>query len=105
LLGKIVNQAFESLKNDYEVSCPELNIMQKAAINSPGCFGARITGGGFGGCIVAFVDQNKKAEFIKTVKNEYDNNKEIKDKQIKSEIWQAHSGDGMKIAKIRPVNY
>jgi galactokinase len=94
-LGRIANAAFASLRDEYDVSCPELNIMQKAATDSPGCFGARITGGGFGGSIVAFVDQKKKADFVTAVKKSYDKNPTIAKKGIKSEIWEARSGDGL----------
>ena len=97
VLGETINEAFLSLKDDYDVSCMELNIMQKAAIKSVGCFGARITGGGFGGCIVAFVDSSKKEAFMKEVKNQYDNDPKIKKLKISSEVWEANSGDGLKI--------
>jgi len=99
-MGDIVNEAFESLCYDYEVSCEELDIMQEAAVDSPGCYGARITGGGFGGCIVAFVDKSKKDEFMSSVKSKYDSNLMIKNAGISSEIWEAHSGNGMKIERI-----
>lgn len=99
-MGEIANEAFDSLRYDYEVSCDELNIMQEAAVDSPGCFGARITGGGFGGCIVAFVDQKNKKEFMESIKKKYDSNLMIMNSGIKSEIWEAHSGDGMCIEKL-----
>ncbi len=99
-LGEIVNEAFASLRDDYDVSCEELNLMQRAAVNSPGCYGARITGGGFGGCIVAFVDQTNKEEFIQSVKEKYDNDPTIETQGIKSEIWEAHSGNGLTIEKL-----
>jgi len=96
-LGETINEAFLSLKDDYDVSCMELNVMQKAAIKSAGCFGARITGGGFGGCIVAFVDVSKKKEFMKEVKERYDNTPQIKKAGISADIWEARPGDGLKI--------
>lgn len=99
-LGQIINAAFDSLRYDYEVSCDELDIMQEAATDSPGCYGARITGGGFGGCIVAFVDREKKDDFIASVKKRYDNNLMIKNAGLSSEIWEAHSGKGMCIEEI-----
>lgn len=99
-LGEIINEAFVSLRDDYEVSCQELNIMQKAAVDSPGCFGARITGGGFGGCIVAFVKSDRKAEFMKSVREKYDNNPAIKKAAIQSEVWEAHSGNGLTITNL-----
>jgi len=96
-LGQTINEAFLSLRDDYDVSCEELNIMQEAAVTSPGCYGARITGGGFGGCIVAFVDRKEKESFAAAVKKKYDDNPEIKNAGVKADIWEAHSGDGLQI--------
>jgi galactokinase len=99
-LGQIIDEAFVSLRDDFDVSCEELNIMQDAAKKSAGCFGARITGGGFGGCIVAFVDSAKKDEFTKEVKARYDSHPFIKKQKIDSDIWEALPGTGLKIEKI-----
>ena len=98
--GDLLNQTHKSLDEDYEVTCDELNIMQKAAVDSPGCFGARMVGGGFGGCVVALVSKDKKQEFIKSVKERYDNVPEINKQKIDSEIWEAISGDGLKIERL-----
>ncbi len=54
-LGKLMTQSHESLKNDFEVSCPELDAMVDAADALEGNFGTRMTGGGFGGCTVSLV--------------------------------------------------
>src|SRR5438876_5574047 len=51
-MGKLMYLSHESLDRDYEVSCGELNIMVEAARKLEGVFGARMTGGGFGGCTV-----------------------------------------------------
>ncbi|MBO4782814.1 MAG: galactokinase, partial [Lachnospiraceae bacterium] len=55
--GKLMNASHESLDKDYEVTCPELNIMAETEQNLPGVIGARMTGGGFGGCTVALVHE------------------------------------------------
>ncbi|HOX41284.1 MAG TPA: galactokinase family protein [bacterium] len=99
-LGQIIIEAFVSLRDDYDVSCDELNIMQAAAVNSPGCYGARITGGGFGGCIVAFVDTGQKDAFMEEVKKKYDSHPFITKQGIDSEVWEAHSGDGLTIEAV-----
>ena len=49
-LGKLMNESHLSLKDDFVVSNQQLDIMVKCAQNFPGCYGARMTGGGFGGC-------------------------------------------------------
>jgi len=51
--GELMNQSHESLRVDYRVSCPQLDALAELAREFPGVFGARMTGGGFGGCIVA----------------------------------------------------
>jgi len=55
--GKLMNASHESLDKDYGVTCPELNIMAETEQNLPGVIGARMTGGGFGGCTVALVHE------------------------------------------------
>ncbi|MCX6741151.1 MAG: hypothetical protein NTY61_02010 [Candidatus Parcubacteria bacterium] len=98
--GELLNQTHQSLDHDYEVTCVELNIMQSEAAKIDGCYGARMIGGGFGGCVVAIVDKDKKESFIETIKQNYDSNLEIKSQNIKSEVWEAVSGDGLKIEVI-----
>ncbi len=53
--GKLMAQSHASLRDDYEVSCPELDFLAEQAMAIKGVYGARMTGGGFGGCIVALV--------------------------------------------------
>jgi galactokinase len=50
--GKLMNQCHVSLRDLYEVSCPELDVMTRIAQSLDGCYGARLTGAGFGGCTV-----------------------------------------------------
>lgn len=54
ILGQMMNESHESLRVDYEVSCPELDLAVQAALDA-GALGARMTGGGFGGCAIALV--------------------------------------------------
>jgi galactokinase len=51
--GQLMLQSHASLRDDYEVSCPELDFLVEQAMEVKGVYGARMTGGGFGGCIVA----------------------------------------------------
>jgi galactokinase len=60
-----------SLRDDYEVSCAELDAMVEAAWRAPGVIGARMTGGGFGGCAVAMVEQAHTQAFSEQVAREY----------------------------------
>ncbi len=54
-LGELIFQSHESLRDDYEVSCPELDLLYEVAKEFPDCFGARLTGAGFGGSGIALV--------------------------------------------------
>jgi len=60
-----------SLKNDYEVSCPELDLMVEIAGQAEGVYGARMTGGGFGGSTVNLVKKRAVADFERRVASEY----------------------------------
>lgn len=54
-LGQLLGASHASLRDDYEVSCPELDLLAAALTAQPGCYGARMTGAGFGGSVVALV--------------------------------------------------
>jgi len=65
--GELMNRSHESLRDDYEVSCAELDLMVGLARSVEGVYGARMTGGGFGGCTVNLVRRDKVDEFQKSV--------------------------------------
>lgn len=69
--GYLMYLSHESLKNDYEVSCQELNLMVDLAQRLEGVYGARMTGGGFGGCTVNLVQSEAVPEFQRSVRREY----------------------------------
>ena len=69
--GKLMNESHVSLKNDYEVSCEEIDILVDLAWEIPGFIGSRITGGGFGGCTVSIVKNDAVDTFIEKVGNGY----------------------------------
>jgi galactokinase len=52
-IGAAMRECHKSLRDDYEVSSPELNLLAEVAWDVSGCYGARLTGAGFGGCVVA----------------------------------------------------
>jgi galactokinase len=60
-----------SLRDDYQVSCPELDCIVEAARSAPGCLGARMTGAGFGGCTVNFVRSEAASGFAQEVARRY----------------------------------
>ena len=69
--GQLMYQSHESLDRDYEVSCPELNLMVDIAQGLNGVYGARMTGGGFGGCTVNLVDKREGAKFQEQISSQY----------------------------------
>jgi galactokinase len=70
--GQLMYQSHNSLNHDYEVSCRELNLMVSLARNIPGVYGARMTGGGFGGCTINLVEREVVPEFQTSVAREYE---------------------------------
>lgn len=69
--GELMVAAHASMRDDFEASCFEVDMIVEIALRQPGCFGARITGGGFGGCTVNLVDVTKTGEFVEAVRSEY----------------------------------
>ena len=87
--GKLMNASHISLRDDYEVSCPEVDKLVEIAWNIPGVIGSRITGGGFGGCTVSIVKNDAIENFREEVISKY---KEATG--IDAEIYEAEIGDG-----------
>ena len=56
--GKLMNRSHESLRDLYEVSCPELDWLVKRAWETEGVYGSRLTGAGFGGCTVTLIEED-----------------------------------------------
>ena len=69
--GQLMNASHLSLKEDYEVSCRELDILVEEAWNIDGVLGSRMMGAGFGGCTVSIVEENAVNEFITKVGENY----------------------------------
>ncbi|MHB8877261.1 MAG: galactokinase [Myxococcaceae bacterium] len=63
-LGRLFAASHQSLRDDYQVSCRELDWMVQAARSAPGCVAARMTGGGFGGSTVNLVEREKTDAFV-----------------------------------------
>lgn len=71
LFGKLMNASHVSLRDDYEVSCEEIDILVDLAWEMDGVIGSRITGGGFGGCTVSLVKNASVDTFIEAVGKTY----------------------------------
>jgi galactokinase len=72
LLGKLMFASHESLRYDYEVSCPELDALVELAAQLPGVYGARMTGGGFGGCTINLVEAEHLENFLAQISQGYE---------------------------------
>jgi galactokinase len=70
-MGKLMRESHRSLRDNYEVSCPELDRLVESAENHPGVLGARMTGGGFGGCTVNLVESSRISSFRESIIREY----------------------------------
>ena len=70
--GKLMNASHISLRDDYEVSCEEIDILVNMAWSIDGVIGSRITGGGFGGCTVSIVKDEAVDRFIEEVGTQYE---------------------------------
>jgi galactokinase len=72
LFGRLMVASHQSLKSDYEVSSPELDLLVDLARKIPGVYGARMTGGGFGGCTVNLVAADATDRFIESIYRDYE---------------------------------
>jgi len=70
-MGELMKQSHESLKTDFQVSSQALDAIVACSVDHPACFGARMTGAGFGGCALALIDEAKQDDFIDKVSNCY----------------------------------
>jgi len=72
LFGRLMESSHASLRDDFEVSCEELDLMVRLAQQNEGVYGARMTGGGFGGCTINLVEEDRAEGFRAKVAAEYE---------------------------------
>jgi galactokinase len=70
-LGRLMVEAHTSQRDDFACSCEEIDFLVNTAVRLPGCFGARLTGGGFGGCTVNLVNRTQAEGFGDALKKAY----------------------------------
>ena len=90
--GRLMNECHNSLRDLYQVSCHELDVMTEIAQSLPGCYGSRLTGAGFGGCTVSLVDKDKVDGFILELGEQYKNRVS---REAKIYICRADNGAGV----------
>ncbi|HEY9685050.1 MAG TPA: galactokinase [Drouetiella sp.] len=90
--GKLMNESHKSLRDDFEVSCPEVDVLVELSQQHPGVLGARMTGAGFGGCTVAIMADDSVEGFRSAVVSEYE-----KRTRKKSEVYVCASTAGARL--------
>ena len=90
-VGELMRQSHDSLRDLYEVSCSELDIMVEAAQDLPGFVGGRMTGGGFGGCTVNLVREEAARDFATQIAERY-----RQKTGIKPQVYLCTAEDGAK---------
>lgn len=89
--GKLMIASHNSLRDQYEVTCKELDVMVEEALKVPGVLGSRMTGAGFGGCTVSLVKSEAVDEFIASVGKAY-----AERTDYKADFYVGEIGDGAK---------
>jgi galactokinase len=87
--GELMYESHRSLKDDFEVSCSELDILVEQAAKLPGVYGARMTGGGFGGCTINLVESAKARAFGEQIAHTYKC-----ETKIRPEVYVTHAAQG-----------
>jgi galactokinase len=96
-VGTLMTASHASLRDDYEVSCPELDAMAGIASALDGVFGARMTGGGFGGCAIALVEASAADDRLReTIQRRYQ-----AITGIHPDVWICAAGDGVETVSYR----
>jgi galactokinase len=93
--GQMMNDCHTSLRDLFEVSVPELDKMVEIAQGLPGCYGARLTGAGFGGCTVNLVEKSAAEEFSTKLAWNYQ-----KSTGLRSQTYICRSSDGARLTRI-----
>ena len=87
--GQLMNASHTSLRDDYEVTCPELDFLAEQAQQFPGVLGSRMTGAGFGGCTVTLIAENQVDAFVESLGSAYEERF-----GFRADFYVAEIGDG-----------
>jgi galactokinase len=88
-MGTLMNDSYVSYRDDFEASCPEVEVLVQSAQVQRGCYGSRLTGGGFGGCTVSLVETDSAHAFQQAVHKRY-----LTETGINAEIYCCTATDG-----------
>ena len=95
-LGELMYETHEGLKEKYEVSCDELDFLVEFSKKNKGVLGARMMGGGFGGCTINLIDEKEIDNFVKEISEEY-----LKKFNIKLTSFEALPSQGTSIERVK----
>jgi galactokinase len=93
--GQALRASHIILRDDYEVSCTELDVISEIANAQPGCYGARMTGAGFGGCAIALVENGAVEGFVQAVAPAY-----TAKTGLTPELYVCQASDGSGVEKL-----
>ncbi|MCI0433757.1 MAG: galactokinase [Gemmatimonadetes bacterium] len=93
-VGRCMNESHESLRDDYEVSTPELDALVLAARSVHGVYGSRLSGAGFGGCTISLVANSAVAEFVARVPEAYK-----RQTGLEARVWICRAADGAALVR------
>lgn len=93
--GVLMNATHDSLRDDYEVSCRELDLLVDLARSIPGVLGSRMTGAGFGGCTVSIVASAAVRAFAELLEKSY-----TPETGLRAELYVVQPGDGVKRSAV-----
>lgn len=94
-MGALMNASHLSMRDDFEITNAALNIMVELAQFQPGCHGARMTGGGFGGCAVALVQAENAESFAENIRPAYE-----RETGLKPEIYISKASNGVEVLSL-----
>ena len=92
--GNLMNECHVSLRDLYEVSCPELDAMTRIAQSLDGCYGARLTGAGFGGCTVNVVEKSFAEKFSIALAKRYE-----EETRLAPQVYISHPANGAELLR------
>lgn len=93
--GRLMFASHQSLADDYKVSCPELDALVDIALTVPGVFGCRMTGGGFGGCVVALVERTLAPAALREFERRY-----YEATSLQPTLFLTHAAEGPKVTPL-----
>lgn len=91
-IGRLTAASYAGARDLFEIGAPAMDAMMRAMLGSPGVIGARQTGAGFGGCLVAFVQEGELEPFVAHVQRQY-----VAETGMTPEVYPVSAADGAEV--------